>query len=88
MLDYSSDTWGFITAKKIDAVQNKGMRVFLGVHRYAANQVLEGDMGWLPSKIRRKINFLRFWNHLIEMENERLTNLIMNMIIMGCGVDR
>ena len=72
VLDYSSETWGYINATKIDSVQNKAMRVFLGVHRYAANQMLEGDMGWFPSKTRRKINMLRFWNHLINMNGERL----------------
>lgn len=72
VLDYSSEIWGYINASKMDSVQNKGMRVFLGVHRYAANQMIEGDMGWFPSKIRRKINMLRFWNHLSAMKSERL----------------
>ena len=86
VLDYSSETWGYIPANKIDAVQNKSMRVFLGVHRYAANQMLEGDMGWLPSKIRRKVNLLRFWNHLNVMNNERLTNFLFNYEYENNGV--
>ena len=34
--------------------------------------MMQGDMGWFPSKFRRKINMLRFWNHLIAMKGERL----------------
>ena len=85
VLDYSSETWGYINATKIDSVQNKSMRVFLGVHRYAANQMLEGDMGWAPSKIRRKISLLRFWNHLIVMKRERLTKMLFNYEFMHNG---
>ena len=62
--------------QKIDAVQNKAMRVFLGVHKFAANQMLDGDMGWYPSKLRRKISMLRLWNRLLKMNNIRLPKLI------------
>ena len=58
VLDYSSEIWGYVNAPKIDTVQNKAMRVFLGVHKFAANQMLDGDMGWYPSKLRRQFSML------------------------------
>ena len=76
VLDYSSEVWGSVMGQKIDAVQNKAMRVFLGVHKFAANQMLDGDMGWYPSKLRRKISMLRLWNRLLKMNNIRLPKLI------------
>ena len=86
VLDYSSEIWGYINAVKIDLVQNKAMRVFLGVHRYAAIQMLEGDMGWFPSKTRRKVSMLRFWNHLITMNGERLPKNLFNYEYDNNGV--
>ena len=86
VLDYSSEIWGYINAVKIDSVQNKAMRVFLGVHRYAAIQMLEGDMGWFPSKTRRKVSMLRFWNHLIIMNEERLPKNLFNYEYDNNGV--
>ena len=65
-----------MNAPKIDAVQNKAMRVFLGVHKFAANQMLDGDMGWCPSKLGRQISMPTFWNCLLKMNNTRLPKII------------
>ena len=45
ILDYGSEVWGFKKFSQIEAVQNKAIRVFLGVHRFAANSAINGDMG-------------------------------------------
>ena len=49
------------------------MRVYLGVHRFAPNDAIVGDMAWTPSDIRRKLAMLRFWNRLVRLDDERLT---------------
>ena len=76
ILDYGAEVTGYSKVHKFDNVANKAMRVFLGVHKFAANNVLHGDMGWLPTKIRHKISMLRYWNRLIKMDNDRLTRII------------
>ena len=50
VLDYSSSVWGFNDYASIDAVQNRTIRYFLGVHRFAPKVAINGDAGWLPSK--------------------------------------
>ncbi len=35
--------------------------------------VLEGDMGWITSDVRRQTEMLYLWNRLIHMDDSRLT---------------
>ena len=85
VIDYNAEVWGYIKCPKIDAVQNKAMRVYLGVHRFAANAVLTGDMAWCPSIIRRKLAMMRYWNRLIIMDEDRLPKLVFNYEIHKRG---
>ena len=52
------------------------MRYFLGVHRFAATAYIQGSMAWLPLSLRRYMNILRFWNHLVKIDNSRLVKRI------------
>ena len=54
------------------------MRIYLGVHRFAPNAAVSGDMGWTSPSTRRKITMLRFWNKLVDMDNNRTTKLLFN----------
>ena len=76
VLDYGSCIWGFGTYDKINTVHNRAIRLFLGVHRFTSNLGINGEMGWLPSKIRRYMNIIRYWNRLINMDNFRLTKKV------------
>ena len=76
VLDYGSEVWGFKPYTKHDIVQNKAMRVYLGVHRFAPVAGMEGDMAWFAPQYRRWINILRFWNHVINMDGNRLVKSI------------
>ena len=76
VLDYGSEIWGFKQYSYQDVVQNKALRIYLGVHRFAPVAGLEGDMAWFSPSHRRWINMLRYWNKLISMENSRLTKRI------------
>ena len=72
ILDYCSSVWGFNNFSSVDDVQNRSIRYFLGVHRFAPKLGINGDVGWLPSKERRHINIIRYWNRLLDMDNRRL----------------
>ena len=50
ILDYSSGVWGYHKFEKINTIQKRAMRIFLGVHRFAPKLALEGDMGWMSSR--------------------------------------
>ncbi len=73
IMDYCSAIWGYKTYDKCDTIQNRALRSFLGVHRYASNLVLFGDTGWTLPVIRRRLEMIRFWYRLLKMENTRLT---------------
>jgi len=73
ILDYCSGVWGFGNFSKPDMVQNRAMRVFLGVHQFAPILALRGDMGWHTCRIRWYINILRLWNRLVKLPDYRLT---------------
>lgn len=74
--DYCSSIWGFKCYNKIDMTQNKAIRYFMGVHKFAPLLAINGDMGWISTQHRRWVNMLRFWNRLVNMPDYRLTKKI------------
>ena len=76
ILDYSSGVWGTKTFQCIEQVQRAATRYFLGVHKFAPTEMLQGDVGWLPCFARHKISILRLWNRLVTMPSTRLTSHI------------
>ena len=76
ILDYSACVWGYGKFHDIDNIQNKAIRYFLGVHKFAPLAGIEGEMGWTNCRQRRHECILKFWNRLIKMENSRLTKRV------------
>ena len=76
ILDYCSGVWGYNKLDRIDTVQNRAIRLYLGVHKFAPNKAINADMGWTSSRTRRHINMLRLWNHLVVMSPDRFTRKI------------
>ena len=76
ILDYASGIWGAKEFDKIDHVQNRAIRAFLGVHNFAPNLGIQGDMGWTSSSVRRKVNIVRVWNNLVNMNSNRLAKKV------------
>jgi hypothetical protein len=76
VMDYASAIWGFKKFPKLDNIQHRAQRIFMGVHRFAPLLGLEGYMGWLNRTSQRRINMLRYWNRLLAMKNSRLTKQI------------
>ena len=72
ILDYASSVWGS-KRQNNDKITNKAIRYYLGVHRFAPNAAIKGDIGWLTDKYRRKVNMVRLWNRLVDMPNDRIT---------------
>jgi hypothetical protein len=64
--------WGYCKAAKIETMQNWAMRIFLGVHKFTANDVLLGDLRWMLSDARN-MNMMIYWNRVIKMDDCKLT---------------
>ena len=76
IFDYCSGVWGYASFDKINTIQNRAIRFYLGVHRFAPNLAIKGDMGWTSCGIRRKIAMLKLWNRFLIMDDDRLTKQI------------
>ena len=76
ILDYCSGVWGSQKFGQIDAIQNRAIRFYLGIHRFAPNLAINGDVGWISSQVRRKVNMLRLWNRMMKLDSERLTKKV------------
>ena len=76
ILEYGSGVWGYVKSKEIETVQNRAMRFFLGVHRFAPIAGIIGDMGWTRPFLRRYLCMVRLWNRLLTMDDNRITKKI------------
>ena len=76
ILTYCAPIWQQADCSKLDQVQCKAIRVFLGLHRFAPILGIIGDSGWDDLSIQRNIECFRFWNRLIAMNDERITKKI------------
>ena len=85
VIDYCSGIWGFKQFNKIDTLQNRAIRYFLGVHRFTPILAINGEMGWTLSIHRRWVNMIRLWNRLISMDDNRLTKCVFNSDYTATG---
>ena len=76
ILDYCSGIWGFQKFGYLDSIQNKAIRFFLGLHRFAPNLAINGDIGWASCSLRRWIEMIRYWNRIVDMDDDRLTKKV------------
>ena len=84
VLDYNSSVWGYKDFSCINSVQNKALRYFLGVHKFAPVLAINGDIGWLPSKERRWCNMIRLWKKLVTMDEHRICKRVFNWDFHKC----
>ena len=80
VLDYCSGVWVFKSLNKIDDVQNRALRYFLGVHRFTPFwREMGGAMGWTLFLHRRWANMCRLRDRLINMDNNRFTRQLFDI---------
>ena len=78
ILNYGAEVWGYSSETKTTLVQNRAMRVFLGVNQRAPNIGMLGDLGWIPHCNTKHVCLLRYWNKLIDLDENRLTKRVFN----------
>lgn len=72
VMEYCSEVTGHSTIKKIQDVQFRACRYFLGLPRTTALVTLNSEMGWLPVEYKRHKNVIRYYNRLMRMDNSRI----------------
>ena len=73
IVNYAAGVWGFKERKISDAVQNRAIRCFLGIHIYVPSLAL---LGWIPATIRRKVDMIRLWNRCVNMSDDRINKKV------------
>ena len=76
VMDYSAGVWGFKYYHKCNRVQTRALSYFVGVHNRAPVVGIQGDVGWILPKYRRLLKMLQLWNHLLSLDENRLTKHI------------
>lgn len=85
IIDYCSGVWGHQISHKIDMVQDRAIRYFLGVHRMTPLLAVRGECGWTTSSVRHKTNMVRLWNRLLAMDDDRITKKVFLWDRSLCG---
>ena len=79
ILNYGVGVWGaYSNGQMSEKIQNRAARAFLGVHKYSANLAINGDMGWSNHRNRQKLEMIRLWNRIINLDDDRITKVIFN----------
>ena len=71
ILEYCSGVWGGSKLTNIEFIQNRAIRTFLGVHKFAPNAGIIGEVGWDTCTDRIRLNMIRLWNRIIDMDVNR-----------------
>ncbi len=73
ILEHASEVWGYKDYIKCEWVQQRAACYYLGAHSKTPILTLNGDMGLLSTKLLRHIKMTKYWNILINMNDNRLT---------------
>ena len=76
VLFYGASLWGLSEQKKVNTVQNKACRYFLGLGKNASNLASQGDMGWSSCAHKQKIEACRLYLKIVRTPENRLVNKI------------
>lgn len=70
---YGAALWGGKEYSKLNTVQNRACKFFLGVVKTASNIGCHGELGWVSVHNKQKIEMVRLWCRLQSMDSSRLT---------------
>jgi hypothetical protein len=73
---YGAGLWGNREYAKLNTIQNRACKYFLGLPKTASNVACHGDMGWLSVHAKQKVEMVRLWCRLKNMDQTRLTSCI------------
>ena len=76
IMNYASGVWGFRHYDSPQVLQNRIMRFYLGVHKFAPVSSTKIEMDWLECRESRWLEMLRLFNHINKMDENRLPHII------------
>lgn len=73
---YSAGIWGLRDFSKLNKVLNRAGRFFLGLPPKAPNLAVHGEMGWYSIGYHSKLQVVRLYSRLLQMDNNRFTKKV------------
>ena len=70
-LEYGAEVWGDFAWEEAEVLQRMIGRRILRLNKTVANEVVMGELGWLPLKARRMMLRLFFWLKILGMKDSR-----------------
>ena len=87
ILDYASGVWSRGNQfKKLNDIQYRACRFFMGVPKLCPLLAIMAEMGWIPGTVRRDLETLRLYNQLVQMDTDRLTRKVFEMDLESNGL--
>ena len=78
IMNYTAAIWGFSDFSEPQVLQNRIIRYFLGVHKFAPTPAIHIKMDWLCARYQRWVEMIRFRNRIASMKDDRLPKIIFN----------
>ena len=76
IMTYSSGVWGYKVYDKLERLQYRAIRTFLGVGKTTPIPAICGDFGWTPIHIKQHCNIVRLWHRIVSMNAHRIPHKI------------
>ena len=76
IISYGASVWGQKSYGRINAVQNRAMKYFMGLPKCAPTAAAYGDTGWLDPETRQWMVVGQQWCRLINMDEGRVNKKI------------
>ena len=76
VLNYAAPIWGIKKYHSHELIQQRAMRTFLGVGKKTPIPGLYGEMGWRTLNHQVKLDTIKYWLRLYNMENSRIPKQI------------
>ena len=76
IMNYAAGVWGFGDFNDPQVLQNRIIRYFMGVHKFAPVPALHIEMDWLNTRFQRWLEMIRYRNQLATMNDSKLPRII------------
>ena len=76
ILRYGAGVYGYKEYKILGSVQNRAARFVLGMNKTCSNIASRGDLGWTSWLYKQKLEVIRLWLRLSNIEPTRMLNKI------------
>ncbi len=76
IMNYGAGVRGFADQNKPQILQNRIIRYFLGVHKFAPLPAIYLEMDWMSTRFMRWIEIIRYRNRITAMNKDRLPRIV------------